>query len=70
MQAAAFTQMQGSGLRAAAKADACAQVTKRRGKWRVSAGGFDAPKQDLDFGWCATDTRLLRAGSLIRANSG
>jgi hypothetical protein len=63
-------QMQGAGLCAAAKADAGAQVTKWRGKWRASAGGFDAPKQDFDFGWCATDTRLLRAGSLIRANSG
>ncbi len=42
-------QMQGAGLRADAKADACAQVKKWRGKWRVSAGGFDAPKQDLDF---------------------
>ena len=61
-------KVRGRALRAAAEADAGAQVTKWRGKWRASAGGFDAPKHDFDFGWCATDTRLLRAGSLIRAN--
>jgi hypothetical protein len=32
----------------------------------ASAGGFDAPKQDFDFGWCAADTHLRERDTQTR----
>ena len=56
-------QMQGAGLRAAAKADAGAQVTKWRGKWRASAGGFDVPSRTLTLdGVLQTRACFVQAG--------